>query len=39
LDEIGRFGVLQTPALVINGQLKSVGRIPTRAQIEGWLRE
>jgi len=37
LDEIGRFGVLQTPALVINGQVKSIGRIPTRAQIEEWL--
>jgi len=36
-DEIGRFGVLQTPALVINGQVKSIGRIPTRAQIEEWL--
>lgn len=39
LDEIGRFGVLQTPALVINGQVKSMGRIPTRAQIEAWLLE
>lgn len=36
-DEIGRFGVLQTPALVVNGQVKSCGRIPTRAQIEEWL--
>lgn len=36
-DEIGRFGVLQTPALVINGQVKSVGRLPTRAEIEEWL--
>lgn len=36
-DEIGRFGVLQTPALVINGQVKSVGRLPTRAEIEDWL--
>ncbi len=37
LDEIGRFGVLQTPALIINGQVKSLGRIPSRAQIEDWL--
>jgi len=36
-DEIGRFGVLQTPALVINGQVKSVGRLPSRAEIEAWL--
>lgn len=39
LDEIGRFGVLQTPALVINGQVKSVGRLPPRFEIEQWLLE
>ena len=38
LDEIGRLGVMQTPALIINGQLKSSGRLPTRSQIEEWLR-
>ncbi|NOX26295.1 MAG: thioredoxin family protein [Deltaproteobacteria bacterium] len=39
LDEIGRMGVMQTPALIINGQLKSTGRLPARSQIEEWLRE
>ena len=39
LDEIGRFGVMQTPALVINNKLKCSGRLPTRAKIEEWLRE
>jgi small redox-active disulfide protein 2 len=39
LDEIGRYGVMQTPALVINGRVKCAGRLPTRAQVEGWLRE
>ncbi|NTV14787.1 MAG: thioredoxin family protein [Desulfobulbaceae bacterium] len=39
LDEIGRFGVMRTPALLINGVLKSAGRLPNRAQIEEWLRE
>ena len=38
-DEIGRFGVLQTPALVINGQVKCTGRLPSRAQIEEWMLE
>ena len=38
-DEIGRFGILQTPALVVNGQVKSVGRLPSRAEIEAWLLE
>jgi len=39
LDEIGRFGVIQTPALIINGKLKSAGRLPSRSQLEEWLRE
>lgn len=38
-DEIGRFGVMLTPALVINGEVKCAGRLPTRAQIEMWIRE
>ncbi|RUM35364.1 MAG: thioredoxin family protein [Desulfobulbus sp.] len=38
-DEIGRAGVLQTPALMINGQLKSSGLLPTRALLEQWIRE
>lgn len=38
-DEIGRAGILQTPALTINGQLKCAGLLPTRAQIEQWIRE
>ena len=38
-DEIGRAGVLQTPALMINGRLKSSGLLPTRAQLEQWVRD
>jgi hypothetical protein len=36
---IARYGVMGTPALVINGQVKSVGRIPPRDQIKKWLME
>lgn len=39
LDEIGRFGIIQTPALIVNGKLKSSGRLPSTSQIEEWLRE
>ena len=38
-DEIGRFGVVNSPALVINDDLKCEGRMPSRAQVEEWLRE
>ena len=38
LDEIWRHGVMMTPALVINGETKSAGRLPTTAQIKEWLQ-
>jgi hypothetical protein len=38
-DEIGRQGIIMTPSLMINGQVKSGGLLPTRAQIEQWLRD
>ena len=36
--EIARFGVLGTPALVINDEVKVVGSVPTREKITGWVR-
>jgi len=39
IRKIAEYGVLGTPALVINGQVKSVGRIPRREQIKNWLLE
>lgn len=39
LDEIWRYGVTQTPAVIINGQVKSAGFQPTRSQLEKWLTE
>jgi small redox-active disulfide protein 2 len=37
LDDILRFGVAMTPALVVDGQVKSTGRIPPVAEISSWL--
>jgi small redox-active disulfide protein 2 len=34
---IAEYGVLGTPALVINGTVKVVGRVPTVAEIKAWL--
>lgn len=31
-------GVLSTPGLAIDGKVVSVGRVPTPADIAGWLR-
>ncbi len=37
LDEIISYRVLMTPALVINGEVKSAGRIPPYSEIAGWI--
>ncbi len=37
LDEIMRFGVMSTPALVVDGEVKCAGRIPAAAEIVSWL--
>lgn len=39
ISEIGRYGVMGTPALVINGKVKSVGRMPPKGKIKQWLEE
>jgi len=39
IKEIAKYGVLGTPAPVINGQVKSVGRVPPGGQIKKWLLE
>ena len=38
-DEIGRHGVLATPALMINGKIKIAGIHPTPVQLKEWLLE
>lgn len=39
LDEIMSFGVPLTPALVINGKVKSAGNIPGVSQIVAWITD
>lgn len=39
LSQIMGYGVMMTPGLVINDQLKSAGAIPGDVQILQWLRE
>jgi len=36
-DEISRYGVLATPAVVIDGKVKAQGRVPAESEIEGWF--
>jgi small redox-active disulfide protein 2 len=39
LDEIWRHGVTRTPALIINGEVKCSGKMPSRSEVEEWLRQ
>jgi len=39
IKKIGEYGVMGTPALVVNGQVRSVGRIASKAEIRQLLRE
>ena len=38
INEIMQFGVMMTPALVIDGEVKVVGKIPVPDEIKGWLQ-
>ena len=36
-QEMAMMGVFSTPAVVINGEVKCVGRIPKQEEVEQWL--
>jgi small redox-active disulfide protein 2 len=37
--EIAKHGVFGTPAVVVDGKVKSVGKIPTKEEIKGWIKQ
>ena len=37
--EIGNYGVKSTPALLINGEIKAVGAMPKKPQLEALLKQ
>ena len=39
IDEIMKFGVALTPALVINGVVKAAGNVPSASRIAAWISE
>jgi len=39
MKEIMSYGVLSTPGLVIDGKVKSYGRIPSAGEIRKWIDE
>lgn len=37
--EIAAYGVLGTPCIVIDGEVKSVGKIPSKEEIKIWIEK
>lgn len=37
--KIASYGVFGTPAVVIDGEVKSVGKIPTKEEVKGWIQK
>ncbi len=35
--EIAAYGVLGTPAVVVDGEVKSVGKVPDKEEVLSWL--
>ena len=39
IDKITGYGVMMTPALVIDGEVKTSGKIPSTEEIKEWLKK
>lgn len=39
VKEYAKYGIFSTPAVMVNGKLKSLGKIPTKEDIARWLKE
>jgi small redox-active disulfide protein 2 len=39
LDQITKYGVMMTPALLIDGEVKAAGRISSKQEISRWITE
>ena len=35
--KIAGYGVFGTPAVVVDGEVKCVGKIPTKEEVKGWI--
>lgn len=39
LMKIAGYGVFGTPAVVVDGEVKSVGKVPSKEEVKSWLRK
>jgi small redox-active disulfide protein 2 len=38
INKIMEYGIMMTPGLVISGEVKSSGKIPSKEQIQEWIQ-
>lgn len=38
-NDIAKLGVFSTPAVIIDGQVKCVGKCPTKKEVIGWIQQ
>ena len=39
INEIAKYSVAVTPGIIVDGQIKSVGRVPEVEEVLNWIRE
>lgn len=37
--DIAKYGVFGTPAVVVDGEVKAVGKIPSKEDIKSWIQQ
>ena len=37
IAEIAKLGIFSTPAVVVDGQVKMTGKVPTKPEVKSWL--
>ncbi len=37
IKEIAKYGVFGTPAIVVDGEVKCVGKVPTKEEVKSWI--
>jgi len=37
-QQIAQMGVFSTPAVAVNGEVKCVGKVPTKAEVSAWIK-
>jgi small redox-active disulfide protein 2 len=39
VQEIAKYGIFGTPAVVVDGEVKSMGKVPQKGEIKAWIRK